>query len=272
MSDIEIPDIFIDCISQELIEDPVLAEDNHTYSRSTIEEWFNRNIGERCYSPKTGELIGKSLKPNFAFKQTYDHWRYEILPKLRELQTLQENERISIANQLVFKQFCELDLDEVHHFLCNLGLNNFADIFHRNQMDGLILAECKCDDDLKVWGFNFAYDTAEVFQKIEIYRTSGVPKHMFESVKVLAPIASTPVMKTKPESEYNTLLNETAACKLQVQEILKLVPNDKIDEFKASVLKKNLDDAVVNEGEEEQPVNIEDIGNLIYIGERVRVK
>ena len=37
-----VPDAFYDVISGDLIEDPVIASDNRTYSRRSITDWFSQ--------------------------------------------------------------------------------------------------------------------------------------------------------------------------------------------------------------------------------------
>jgi hypothetical protein len=52
-------------ITLEMMVEPVLAEDGHTYERSAIDDWFAR--GNRN-SPKTHLLIGQRLMPNHSLK------------------------------------------------------------------------------------------------------------------------------------------------------------------------------------------------------------
>jgi len=52
-------------ISHEIMKDPVLCADGHTYERSCIEEWMKHNIT----SPLTGkELTSTNLVPNHALR------------------------------------------------------------------------------------------------------------------------------------------------------------------------------------------------------------
>ena len=55
-----------DTITGSLLVDPVIAEDGHTYERRAIVEWFKRRIP--ATSPMTKEVIGTSLKPNYALR------------------------------------------------------------------------------------------------------------------------------------------------------------------------------------------------------------
>ena len=60
-----IPDAFLCPITLELMTDPVVALDGHTYERSAIEDWF---AGGNMLSPKTGAEIGQLLVPNHAMR------------------------------------------------------------------------------------------------------------------------------------------------------------------------------------------------------------
>ena len=52
-------------ISHEIMKDPVLCADGHTYERSCIEEWMKHNVT----SPLTGkELASTNLVPNHALR------------------------------------------------------------------------------------------------------------------------------------------------------------------------------------------------------------
>ena len=56
-----------DAISGSLLVDPVIAEDGHTYERSTIREWFRR-CAQQPTSPLTHERMGTELRRNFAVR------------------------------------------------------------------------------------------------------------------------------------------------------------------------------------------------------------
>ena len=65
-------------ITRQLFKDPVLlVEDGHTYERSAVTAWLERNDT----SPMTGApLARKTLAPNFAVRQMADAARGEELP------------------------------------------------------------------------------------------------------------------------------------------------------------------------------------------------
>ena len=74
------PHAFICSITDEVMEDPVMCTDGHTYERRAIEEW----LAMRSTSPNTGaELRDKALVPNVALKQMIELWlenKWGVLP------------------------------------------------------------------------------------------------------------------------------------------------------------------------------------------------
>ena len=61
----QVPDALCCPISMEIMRDPVIAADGHTYERAEIEAWFANNRT----SPKTGAVLPHgSLIPNHAAK------------------------------------------------------------------------------------------------------------------------------------------------------------------------------------------------------------
>eukprot|EP01040_Poterioochromonas_malhamensis_P004878 gene4878-5232_t len=66
---------FIDPISLDLMKDPVLAADGHSYDRQTITQWFNAQKALRrpITSPRTNQrLENDTLTPNTALKRELD--------------------------------------------------------------------------------------------------------------------------------------------------------------------------------------------------------
>ena len=53
------------------MQDPVLAEDGHTYERTVIENWFAR--GNKT-SPKTQQEIGSTVRANQTIKTLVSDW------------------------------------------------------------------------------------------------------------------------------------------------------------------------------------------------------
>ena len=63
---------FICPITQEIMDDPVIAVDGHTYDRIAIEEWFTH----KRVSPKTNvQLDSIALLPNHLIKRQITEWK-----------------------------------------------------------------------------------------------------------------------------------------------------------------------------------------------------
>jgi hypothetical protein len=63
--DTKMPEAFICPITQEIMNDPVVASDGHTYERTAIEMWLQTHNS----SPMTGlQLINKQLTPSHTLK------------------------------------------------------------------------------------------------------------------------------------------------------------------------------------------------------------
>ena len=61
-------------ISRELMQDPVVAEDGHSYEREAITKWFKYHNT----SPMTNqELEEQDLIPNIALKRLVEHFTFE---------------------------------------------------------------------------------------------------------------------------------------------------------------------------------------------------
>jgi hypothetical protein len=66
LEDEAIPDECFCPITWEIIEDPVIAQDGHTYERAAIQRWFDK--GKRI-SPKTGaRMLNNELTPNYTLR------------------------------------------------------------------------------------------------------------------------------------------------------------------------------------------------------------
>jgi hypothetical protein len=76
----ETPDCFLCPITQEMILDPVITADGHTYERQAIRVW----LSQHQTSPRTGELLAdKMLRPNHALRtQIVEHRAQRGLPPL----------------------------------------------------------------------------------------------------------------------------------------------------------------------------------------------
>ena len=68
----EPPDEYLCPITQELMLDPVIASDGHTYERDAIERWFSKKM----ISPKTGsDLETSTLFPNHVMRRQIIEWK-----------------------------------------------------------------------------------------------------------------------------------------------------------------------------------------------------
>ena len=64
---VQIPPDFICVITQEVMRDPVIALDGHSYERDAIMEWFDRG---RIVSPLTNVPLGsRYLTPNHTLRK-----------------------------------------------------------------------------------------------------------------------------------------------------------------------------------------------------------
>jgi hypothetical protein len=70
--DEEPPDEFVCPITQEVMDDPAVAADGHTYERAAIERWMARKMT----SPKTGEEFESAIIfPNHSTRRQLREWQ-----------------------------------------------------------------------------------------------------------------------------------------------------------------------------------------------------
>ncbi|KAI5066178.1 hypothetical protein GOP47_0018802 [Adiantum capillus-veneris] len=88
----KLPAEFVDCITQEIMEDPVITADGHSYERSAIEKWLKHHDT----SPKTGEVlppppggsgVDKTLRPNHILRGQIIEYK-EKLARMSELRSV----------------------------------------------------------------------------------------------------------------------------------------------------------------------------------------
>ena len=75
-----VPNAFCCSITQEVMVDPVIADDGHCYERIAITGWFElrQGQGRPPTSPKTGVVLTSTeLKPNHNLRQAIQEWREE---------------------------------------------------------------------------------------------------------------------------------------------------------------------------------------------------
>ena len=57
-------------ITYEIMRDPVMAEDGHTYERTAIAQWWAANKN----SPMTREVISNAFLPNRPLRELIQDW------------------------------------------------------------------------------------------------------------------------------------------------------------------------------------------------------
>ena len=67
----ELPDDYLCPITQELMTDPVMAMDGHTYERAAISAWLSR----KTTSPMTGEALETRVVPNHLVRRQILEWK-----------------------------------------------------------------------------------------------------------------------------------------------------------------------------------------------------
>jgi len=69
------PNDFLCPITYQLMTDPVIAADGHTYEREAIQHWMRQNPGRRALSPKTQiPLANQNLQANIALRGAIEHF------------------------------------------------------------------------------------------------------------------------------------------------------------------------------------------------------
>jgi hypothetical protein len=86
------PDANICPISHCLFQQPVVAMDGHTYSRSEIEAWFATcaKIGQPVTSPKTNALMEPLVVPNHNVRAHVDEYIERITKEWEEMMKKEE--------------------------------------------------------------------------------------------------------------------------------------------------------------------------------------
>ena len=83
-NDEPLPNEFLCPITQEMMIDPVILSDGHTYERSAIQTWFDTNPSKR--SPMSNEILtNTTLTINHALKKMIDRHRSKFSRKLLAL-------------------------------------------------------------------------------------------------------------------------------------------------------------------------------------------
>ncbi|KAJ8614519.1 hypothetical protein CTAYLR_000796 [Chrysophaeum taylorii] len=90
----DIPPEFTCPITTELMRDPVMTPDGHTYERSAIINWFA--MGRRSSPMTNAPLVDKTLVPNHALKRAINAFVADYQPRARAtaLETTELRERV----------------------------------------------------------------------------------------------------------------------------------------------------------------------------------
>ena len=83
VDDNDIRDDFLCSISQEIMQDPVIASDGYTYDRKSIEEWLRNNEKSPMTLLKL-EKYDKNFIPNRSLKSAIESWKDEMKRKWEE--------------------------------------------------------------------------------------------------------------------------------------------------------------------------------------------
>ena len=78
MKGMKIRDEFICPITYELMREPVVASDGHTYEKSAIEKWLKTSHT----SPRNGDPIDGTIIPNYNLKKLIQDIINEVFLKL----------------------------------------------------------------------------------------------------------------------------------------------------------------------------------------------
>ena len=107
-------------ITLELMQDPVLAKDGHTYERDAIESWFaEANAARRsATSPKTGDPIGQQLVPTHGFKALIEEMKAETKARQKTI----EPALAEVLESVDVREYSSAFLDE--------GYDTLADVRH----------------------------------------------------------------------------------------------------------------------------------------------
>ena len=98
--DLDIPNGYECPILQELMEDPVMAADGHSYERKAIEEWIKR--GKKT-SPMTGAKLPHTLlTPNHNLRKAITDFR-EKRPNLDAIKKLGVCRNDGTGNKIISK-------------------------------------------------------------------------------------------------------------------------------------------------------------------------
>lgn len=123
----EIPEHFLCPITCEVLTDPVIASDGHTYERKAIEGWFTKSD----ISPNTNlPLPNKELLPNHAVKGMIDAFKAEQNKSFLAARKMKEIHHKVFSDSIkCFKNF--EDLAEEQKGVLNAKLENAGALWNK---------------------------------------------------------------------------------------------------------------------------------------------
>ena len=103
---------FICPITTELMEDPVVTADGHTYERRAIEMWLENNNT----SPKTNRrLVDKTLRPNISLRNAIESFK-QLMDKLKLVDDEVDDEITGTEKALDFARKQLIKLEKTQKF------------------------------------------------------------------------------------------------------------------------------------------------------------
>ena len=136
---LEIPDAFLCAITQEVMRDPVICADGHTYERIAIETWLR---GHRT-SPRTNApLSHTTLIPNIALRQAIEVYMRAMpeiqradIQRRQEVMDLQEIIQLREMEAKNFKETVQLEREQLTRTLMHLEEKLRIEITRREQVE-----------------------------------------------------------------------------------------------------------------------------------------
>jgi Mg-chelatase subunit ChlD len=109
-----IPNEFMCPISMDLMTDPVVAPDGHTYERAVITEWLHTNN----VSPLTRHPMTVSdLQPNFALRSAIERWKLsnEPMPTQNDIPLIVDEKSFNITGHKLDEHSMYLDIKTTYN-------------------------------------------------------------------------------------------------------------------------------------------------------------
>jgi len=104
-------------ISFQIMRDPVVAGDGHTYERDSIETWLKT----KDTSPLTGQVIPKTTTPNFALKKLITEWKRGVKPVVCDFEFLSSKDVQQRINEEFQKNLGILHYSKNKHIVACFG-------------------------------------------------------------------------------------------------------------------------------------------------------